>query len=255
MSKIFVCGLVLIMVALASPAFALSLHPATNQPLVVNCDRGTPVLDGSLDEWGGDVAVLDVVEQIDAPDPWTGPGDCSARFYAMWDNTNIYIGVEVTDDAVVTNQTGGSIWKNDCAEIFFATTNSVAGHDEHYQYGITPGGHIWNWCNMDGNGSKEPDYVQLATSMTGNGYVMECAVEYSNMASLSFNPGDIIGYHPCVDDWDGDGPEPSFQISWTGLPAHDQSTGFGHLVLTSDPVASVSASGKLATTWSSIKVK
>lgn len=255
MSKIFVWGLALIMVVIASPAFAQSLHPLTGEPLVVNCDRGTPVLDGVLNEWGGDVAVIDVVEQIASPALWTGPADCSAKFYAMWDDTNIYIGVEVTDDVIVTDQTDGNIWKNDCAEIFFATTNSVAGHAEHYQYGITPNGIIWNWDNMDGNGSQVPNYVQLATSETGSGYVMEFAIEYSNMASLSFNSGDVIGYHVCVDDSDGPDENPAFQISWTGLAAHDQSTGFGHLILTSNTVASVSASDKLATTWSSIKVK
>ena len=253
MSKIFVWCLVLIMAVFTSSAFALSLHPKTGDPLVVNCYRGTPTLDGVLSEWGGDVAVLDVAEQIADPALWEGTSDCSAKFYTMWDDTNIYVGVEVTDDAVVANQTGGSIWKNDCAEIFFATTNSVAGHDEHYQYGITPEGAIWNWCNMDGNGSQEPDYVQLATSKTGSGYVMECAVEYSNMASLDFSAGNIIGYHPCVDDWDGEGAEPSFQITWTGLGAHDQSTGFGHLVLKSDVITAVSVNGKLATTWAGIK--
>jgi len=253
MSKYLV--LALAMIVIVSSAFAQSLHPKTNQPLVVTCNRGTPTLDGVLDEWGGDAAVLDVVEQIADPPLWEGPADCSARFYSMWDDTNVYIGVEVTDDAVVTNQTGGNIWKNDCAEIFFATTNAVAGHAEHYQYGITPNGLTWNWCNMDGAGSRDPDYVRLATRETGNGYVMEFAVEHARMASLNFRSGNIIGYHPCVDDWDGEGNEPSFQLTWTGLTAHDQSTGFGHLVLSSDPVTAVSASGKLATTWSYIKTR
>jgi len=252
MSKIFVWSLVLIMAVFTSSAFALSLHPKTGEPLVVNCYRGTPTLDGVMNEWGGDVAVLDVFEQVNDA-AWGGTSDCSAKFYTMWDDTNIYVGVVVTDDAVVANQTGGDIWKNDCAEIFFATTNSVSGHDEHYQYGITPGGSIWNWCNMDGNGSQEPNYVQLATKETGSGYVLECAIEYSNMASLSFTAGDIIGYHPCVDDSDGADENPAFQLSWTGLPAHDQSTGFGHLVLSSDAVAAVSANGKLATTWAGVK--
>lgn len=255
MSKILVWGLVLAMMICASSAFALSNHPKTNQPLIVTCNRGTPTLDGVLNEWGGNAGVLDVVEQIASPDLWEGPTDCSAVFYSMWDDTNIYIGVEVTDDAVVTNQVGGDIWKNDCAEIFFATTNSVSGHDEHYQYGITPNGVIWNWCNMDGNGSQEPDYVQLVTSQTANGYIMECAVEHARMESLTFNSGDVIGYHPCVDDWDGEGAEPSFQLTWTGMGAHDQSTGFGHLILSADPVTAVSASGKLATTWSVIKTR
>ena len=256
MSKTFVWGLVLVVVVFVPSASAQSLHPKTGEPLVVTCFRGTPVLDGNLDEWGGDAAVLDVVEQIADPALWEGPSDCSAKVYSMWDDTNIYIGAAVTDDAVVTNQTGGNIWMNDCLEIFFATTNSVAGCAEHYQYGATPNELKYNWCNMDGVGQRLPgDYVKVKASTTANGYAIEFAVEYAEMKSLSFNSGDIIGYHPCVDDWDGDGTEPSFQISWTGLEAHDQSTGFGHLVLSSDPVTAVSASGKLATTWSHLKAQ
>lgn len=254
MSKIFVWGLVLIMVALASSAFGLALHPKTNEPLVVYCNRGTPTLDGVLNEWGGDAAVLDVVEQIADPPLWQGPSDCSAKFYTMWDNTNIYVGVEVTDDTVFTTKTGGNIWQNDCAEIFFSTTNSVPDCSEHYQYGITPDGLTWNWCNMEGNGQRAVNYIQLATGTTGSGYVLECGIEYSNMPSLSFTAGSTLGYHPCVDDSDGANENPAFQLSWTGLEAHDQSTGFGNLILTSDPVTAVSASDKLATTWSSIKI-
>jgi hypothetical protein len=254
MSKIFIWGLVLFIAALASPVFAQPPHPATGEPLIVTCDRGTPTLDGVLNEWGGDVAVLDVAEQADA-DTWGGPADCSATFYSMWDDTNIYIGVEVTDDAIVTDQTGGSIWKNDCAEILFGTTNAVEGHDEHYQYGITPNGLTYNWCNCEGVGQREIDYVELATSETGSGYIMECAIPYSEMPSLSFTSGNTIGYNVCVDDSDGPDENPAFQLSWHGLGAHTQTQGFGHLVFTSDPVTAVSASGKLATTWSSIKIK
>ena len=255
MSKIFVWSLVLVMIALASPAFAAqAVHPKTGQPLVVTCDRGTPTLDGVLNEWGGDVAVLDVAEQADA-DTWAGIADCSATFYSMWDDTSIYIGVLVTDDAIFTEQTGGNIWQNDCAEILFGTTNAVGGHDEHYQYGITPNGITYNWCHMEGDGQREIDYVELATSETGSGYIMECAIPYSNMPSLSFTSGSTIGYNVCVDDSDGPDESPAFQLSWHGLGAHNQSEGFGHLVLTSDPVAAVSPGGKLATSWSVIKTR
>jgi len=254
MSKIFTLGLALVMIAIASPVFAAqAVHPKTGEPLVVTCDRGTPTLDGVLNEWGGDVAVLDVMEQSDGA-TWAGIADCSATFYSMWDNTNIYIGVRVTDDAIVTDAVGGNIWQNDCAEILFGTTNAVEGHAEHYQYGITPNGLTYNWCNMEGVGQKEIDYVQLATSETGSGYIMECAIPYSNMPSLSFTAGSTIGYNVCVDDSDGADEAPAFQLSWHGLGAHNQTEGFGHLIFTSDPVAAVSASDKLATTWSSIKV-
>lgn len=257
MSKIFVWGLALIMVALASPAFAQSLHPATGEPLVLTCYRGTPILDGNLDEWRGlDAAVVDAESQVfSGVENWTGASDCSAKFYAMWDNTNIYIAIDAKDDKVVNTATGGDIWRNDAAEIFFSTTNAVAGHDEHYQYGFTPDGMKWNWCNMDGAGNADQNYVAVAATVTGDGYIIEASVEYGQMTSLNFATNSVIGFHPVLDDADGDGSARDLQITWVGLEAHDQSTGFGHLILSSDPVTAVSVSGKLTTTWSSIKVK
>jgi hypothetical protein len=257
MLRYSVWGLVLAVAIFASSASAQSTHPETGAPLVLTCYRGTPNLDGNLDEWRGlEAAAVDVEEQIFlGPETWTGAADCSANFYAMWDDSNIYIAVEAKDEKIVTAQTGGNIWMNDCAEIFFATTNAVAGCDEHYQYGATPNELKWNWCNMDGAGQREPDYAAVKASETADGYAIEFSVEYAQMMSLAFETDVVIGFHPCLDDCDGDGSSRDLQITWTGLEAHDQSTGYGHLVLSSEISTAVSPSGKLATTWSHLKVR
>lgn len=254
--SIFVLGLVLAMVVFASSALAQSDHPKTGDLLIATCYKGTPTLDGKLDEWKNmEPAVLDVDEQVQAGvENWDDASDCSGKFYMMWDDTNIYIGVEVKDDKIVTTQTGNTIWKNDCVEIFFATTNSVGGHDEHYQYGATPNELIWNWDNMDGPGQEVPDYETVKASETADGYILEIAIEYGRMESLTFEEDAVIGFHPVLDDADGDGVDRELQISWTGLAAHDQTTGFGHLIMSSISVA-VAAKDKLATTWSYLKTQ
>ena len=248
MSKVVVLGLVLVMVIFASSASA---------QLSLICYRGTPTLDGNLDEWRGlDAAVVDAEDQVFmGVETWTGAADCSARFYAMWDDSKVYIAVDAKDDTVVTAQTGGDIWMNDAAEVFFATTNAkpTGDHSEHYQYGLTPNEMQWNWCNMDGAGSRYPDYVVVKASTVAGGYTIEASVEYAEMMSLNFTTDAVIGFHPCLDDADGDGSARDLQITWTGLEAHDQSTGFGDLILSSQIPAAVSATDKLATTWSHIK--
>jgi hypothetical protein len=246
MSKVVVLGLVMAMVIFASSASA---------QLSLTCYRGTPTLDGNLDEWRGlDAAVVDAEDQVFmGVETWTGAADCSGIFYAMWDDTNVYIAVDAKDDNVVTTQTGGDIWMNDAAEIFFSTTNAVAGHEEHYQYGFTPNELKWNWCNMDGAGSTDPAYCAVKASTTAGGYVIEASVEYGQMMSLDFSMDAVIGFHPVLDDCDGDGSTRDLQITWTGLEAHDQSTGFGDLILSSEIPAAVSAGSKLATTWSHVK--
>jgi len=72
-----------------------AVHPATGEPLVIDCLRGTPdAIDGDLSDWDLEAmtpAVLDGVEQLfSGQDSWAGPEDCSGEFYLLWDDENIY---------------------------------------------------------------------------------------------------------------------------------------------------------------------
>lgn len=229
-------------------------HPKTGEQLVIKCLKGTAKIDGNLNEWQLSYlqpAILDTKEQIFlGQNFWDGPKDCSGSFYLMWDDKNIYIGVIVKDDKIIMNKDGGNIWNADAIEIFFSTTNAVAGHAEHYQYGFNAKNQRWNWCNMDGPGQQEPNYLQIASSQTADGYICEASVEYKNMKSLDFKAGNTIGFHPVIDDTEAVDRE--IQITWTGREAHDQSLGFGHLIFTNE-TAAVNSQGKVSLTWGAIK--
>ena len=171
-----------------------AVHPLTGEELVIDCLRGTPnAIDGDLSDWNLDAmtpAILDTEEQLSSDSAnmaaWAGPDDSSGEFYLLWDDENIYIAVVMKDDKLSQNKTDGSIWNADAVEIFFATTNAVAGHAEHYQYGVNANNQRWNWCNMDGAGSIEPDYLQIASTVTADGYICEASVSYGQMPSLDF---------------------------------------------------------------------
>ena len=67
-------------------------------------------------------------EQLNSgQDSWDGPEDLSGIFYMLWDDENLYMAVIVKDDTLSQNKTGGDIWNADAVEVFFATTNAVAG--------------------------------------------------------------------------------------------------------------------------------
>ncbi|MFC1636057.1 LamG-like jellyroll fold domain-containing protein [Planctomycetota bacterium] len=222
--------------AIADPP---AVHPVTGEDLVIDCLRGTPdAIDGDLSDWNLEAmtpAVLDVVEQLfSGQDSWTGPEDCSGEFYLLWDDVNIYIAVVVKDDVLSMNKTDGNIWNADAIEVLFSTLNAVPPHDEHYQYGFNATNQRWNWCNMDGSGNREPDYLQISSSATADGYICEASIEYGQMPSLDFSEGNIIGFHPVFDDTDNGDRE--LQMTWTGREAHDQSLGFGHMILSADSV-------------------
>jgi len=226
------------------------VHPKTGEPLVINCLRGTPdAIDGDLSDWQLDAmvpAVLDTEEQINpgsAPGAaaWDGPEDSSGKFYLLWDDENIYMAVVMKDDKLSQNKTGGDIWNADGIEVFFSTTDADAAHSWtsptiHYQYGFDFKEQTWNWCNMDSGGQVVPDYLQIASSITDDGYICEASIEYGQMLSLDFSEGNTIGFHPVFDDTDIDDSDAELQMTWTGRSAHDQSQGFGHIVLSFDTV-------------------
>ena len=235
-------------------------HPKTGKPLVIECVKGTPSsIDGNLNDWNlksMNPAVLDTKEQIfflSSAKSWDGPQDSSGDFYLMWDDKNVYVGVVMKDDAIVTNKSGGDIWNADAVEILFSLPQAAATTGTaHYQYGLTAKGQKWNWYNMEGAGQKEPAYVQTASTMTADGYIIEAAIEYSNMKSLTFNAGEVLGFHAVFDDTDATNRE--MQMTWTGREAHDQTQGFGQFTLASVTTA-VDSSGKATLTWGAIKIK
>ncbi|MCH8121349.1 MAG: hypothetical protein IIC00_16690, partial [Planctomycetes bacterium] len=219
--------------AIAAPP---AVHPTTGKPLVIDCLRGTPdAIDGDLSDWNLAAmtpAVLVTQEQLnEGQASWDGPGDCSGEFYLLWDDENIYIAVVVKDDKLSMNKSGGNIWNADCIEIFFSTTNAVGGHAEHYQYGFNANEQKWLWDDMEGAG-RAVDYLQIASSITADGYICEVSIPYGEITPLDWSVGNVIGFHPVIDDTDNGDRE--IQMTWTSRAAHDQSLGFGHIFLSSD---------------------
>jgi len=187
-------------------------------------------------------AVLDMGEQLySGQTTWDNPEDSSGEYYLLWDDENIYIAVVMKDDKLSMNKTGGDIWNADCIEIFFSTLNAVAGHEEHYQYGFNANNQTWNWCNMDGAGQSAIDYLQVASTITADGYICEASIPYGEMLSLDFSVGNTIGFHPVFDDTDNGDRE--LQMTWCSREAHDQSLGFGHMFLSDAAVAPGPSSG------------
>ena len=248
---ILLVGLIGIAMAADKPAN----HPATNKSLVLEVLKGSPKIDGKLDDWSLDgltPAVLDTKEQLfNGKGSWKNPADSSGMFYVLWDDKHLYIAAVMKDNKLSRQKKGGSIWNADCIEIFLSTTKAVAPHAEHYQWGFNANEDIWNWCNMDGNGNREPDYLEVKATKTADGYICETSLAYKNVKKLEFKAGKSMGFHPCFDDAD-DGANRKLQMTWTGREAHDQSQGFGHIIFSDKPMA-ISPEKGVSTYWAWIK--
>jgi len=234
-----VCSLVVNIVVAAPPA----VHPKTGDPLTITCLRGTPeAIDGDLTDWNLAAmtpAVLEVQEQIyTGLATWDGPEDCSAKFYVLWDDVNVYLAVIVKDDTLSMTKTGGDIWNADCVEFFFSTLDTVptGTHTGHYQWGFNANEQKWEWENLEAWTGNECDYLQMASSRTVDGYICEAAIQHGSIPDFEFVAGNTIGFHPCIDDTDDTDRE--IQMTWTGNEAHDQGQGFGHMLLSDEPALS-----------------
>ncbi|MHC4517829.1 MAG: sugar-binding protein [Planctomycetota bacterium] len=225
--------------AMADPP---ATHPKTGEDLVIYCLRGTPeAIDGDLSDWNLAAmtpAVLDVAEQLNSgAASWTDVSDCGGEFYVLWDDEKIYIAAVVHDDRLSMNKSAADIWNADCIEMLFSLPVADSAHSWtsptiHYQFGFNPNDQKWNWCNMDNPGQSEPDYLEVVSSETADGYICEVSIEYGQMTALDFSVGNIIGLHPVIDDTDDSDRE--IQMTWTGREAHDQSAGYGHMILSDE---------------------
>lgn len=70
------------------------------QPVAIAHKAGTVTIDGKLDEWNlSDPIVIDQEAQVIRDrQAWEGVQDLSCKVYLMWDETNLYLAVDVTED-------------------------------------------------------------------------------------------------------------------------------------------------------------
>ncbi len=85
------------------------------------------VIDGNLDEWDLSRGLKISTENqiVDQIEHWDGEADCSAELYAMWDEENLYLALDIKDDTPFVYREGFPLDELD-AVIFFLSTNPDA---------------------------------------------------------------------------------------------------------------------------------
>jgi hypothetical protein len=172
----------------------------------------------------------------------TDPGpvdeiDLSANWYSAWDETYLYVYVDVFDDMVY--QTGEpDYWKNDCfdakidpdayvnitSEVFcFAMTcMDSADIDPSLYAGVgniveTVGG---GWIvGTDSTAYKSVTPDDYARALTENGYIVECRLKWEWVATSSKGPiyptaGDTYGFAVSIHDNDNGASARDNSIEW-----------------------------------------
>ena len=177
-AQLLVCALCFVAVGVASGQSLQDFDPTATGPwsdvehttvTVPQVIDGSITLDGKPNEaeYGGfegvEVIPVENAWVLDFPGDrqWDGPDDSSFTFWLAHDTDFLYVGVDVKDDIVNSDDDNGAFWKDDAIEIVTDVwndnydNNTDASNDTH-------GGH--NYVNYEGRFSAWDDEGEAITN-------------------------------------------------------------------------------------------
>jgi len=166
--------------------------------------------------------------------------DLGAIIRVLWDEENIYLAAEVTDD-VPMNQSYERIdlWKGDGIELFISVKPAripEKGYSDYdYQILIGTNGNMWIPSQASGGRrNTQPTLSKAAAKKTETGYILEAqinAINFRQKSFTNFKKDDILGFNVSVDDKDTDDIREGV-ILWNGTPdSYKNSSVWGRLRL------------------------
>jgi hypothetical protein len=171
-----------------------------------------PVLDGNLDlasEWTGvQGSIRHVTFQ---PENWSGPDDLSGRFYCAWDESFLYLGLDIRDDQHVQAASGEELYLGDDVEIqidadLLGDWGDTELSDDDGQLGLAvrdPLSGQYDAFLWRPPARKGPLSVNLAARPTASGYLLEAALPWW---ALNLSPRVERPYGFCLSLTDNDTP-------------------------------------------------
>ena len=188
---------------------------------VIACPRrDKPVkVDGRLDDWPDLPLTCRAPQQILLdPDTWFGPDDGSFRFATAYDDDNLYIAVEVTDDRMMFDP-GRSVWEQDGLELRLDARPDPARSQgrgdaegtDFMVFAVGPGRTPAEAATYGPMNS--PGAPQVAWSRTGGNYTVEIAVPASYLNKAQGGRWGAFRLNIAMDDFDYPG-RPGAQLWW-----------------------------------------
>ena len=145
--------------------------------------------------------------------PPSNDEDLSASYKAMWDEKNLYVLVDVTDDSL-KNDSDSDLWyQDDCVEVFVDADNSKSD-----SYGDNDAQYHFDWDknnpSMDRFEHGKLDGIEFAMVTTEKGYRTEIKFPWSTLGAEP-SAGKKIGLDVHVND-DDDGGDRDSKLTWKG---------------------------------------
>jgi len=166
-----------------------------------------PTIDASADDVWSSVSATALETTLDGS---PSDSDLSATWKALWDDTNLYYLVDVTDDTL-TNDSDATI-NDDAVELYLDPDNSGGGsYDGTNDYQLVYG---YNDSSVvaGANSASDTTGMTFATTSTSDGWRMEAKIPWSTLG-VTPSTGQVIGTDVhAVDDDDGSGRDA--KVSW-----------------------------------------
>ncbi len=198
-----------------------------------------PTIDGTIDPIWGSYATIPLTQG------YNNPPDLAATYQIMYDATNLYILVDVTDEDLRNDS--GNDWEDDGVEIFIDIGNDKSGAygANDYQYGLKY------------NDPTAAEYKHAPGSLSGvtmaqgakaGGYIMEVSIPWATLGGTP-TPGTYLGFDVKLNDDDGGGGRDN-ELAWNdgSFGAWNNTSLFGTLQFSScdpQPVELLSFTGRL----------
>ncbi|HUW81267.1 MAG TPA: sugar-binding protein [Phycisphaerae bacterium] len=170
-------------------------------------------VDGKLDDWttvpGCVAATRGRVK--DNPEAWLGPQDCSMVTRVGYDDAWVYLAIDVTDEALVTQ--ARQVWLKDGVEIFWdprpaaARDGRFAGPCRQLIVSV-PADAGEPPIEVSPGGGKLADKLKVGWASRAGGYVLELAIPAGIVAEgFQPAPGVQLAIEVLVDDKDDPAPQ------------------------------------------------
>jgi len=168
-----------------------------------------PIIDGKVDDLWNSAHPYKLATVL--YDPPASTNDLSADYKAMWDEKNLYLLVDVTDDCLKHDTDPENWYESDSVEVYIDATDSKSSEygETDYQYGFN-----WDKTSPQMQECKHDrtNGVQYALVTTDKGYRLEIKFPWSTLGTKP-SVGAKIGLDVQVNDNDAGGKRKS-KITW-----------------------------------------
>jgi hypothetical protein len=202
------------------PAVVATPVPPTPDPMirpggsfVAKYVTTAPVLDGTYEEWIEKTEKYKLPYRVYGAGNWKNQADLEGAFGAVWDNTNLYISVKVTDDSYNQRKSGEMLYEGDSVEILIDGNlygdyyvQSLGGDD--FQIGLSAGNPVaginpeaYIWYPSAKKGTSTSIQMSKVFETGSNIYRVEAAIPWS-LLGITPKDGLHIGFAVSISDND-----------------------------------------------------